>query len=616
MDKARQLEIIKKKISKMSEKQRLAFIKKKIAKKNAKDRDSKSKLEKDRPSIMEDKDTVVTEKDAKLLSKIYYEDGMVFGRDGIYHHLKTLYPDTIVTKDGVPAGVKTNPERPSRRVVMKWLSKQKLHQEFSGTKSGGTTNYFVPVKPFKSMSIDLIDFNFKPSGTLRYIIVLVDNFSRQMLTTPITGKTAEKTAKGMENLFKQIKEKHGQEAFDKIKYINSDDGPEFKGDFDKLLKAQTNEGRKNGIQRRRTLGGSPAQNGLVEKMNHRLKRIMAKLIKINGGSWSKHLQNATRINNKQIIRTTGYTPDDALKLKPNEYEKLIDNVKANHDDDIIVRKDIYKAGDKVRLKLNKGTLGKSSTPSWSDKVYTVGDVIKSKNPQIADKYKVVGRAQDQLYSRNDLQKIIEVEEIPRKKKLTQKEKEEIADYLRLDEDSIVDGAFSDAVLKERKARFDLEFPDGFKKGNEKMTKQLLRLDEESKQGNKGEKVVRAKRTRKQTKVLDPSLNPSDSQLRGKKKMEEYEVEKLVDTRIEDGDKEYLVKWVGYNSNENTWEKEFREKKGKKKRERNIPKKFVDMFQRNKDEPQANTEKKSDKTLKKKQREVEVKTRKKGNKLFE
>ena len=35
-DKAKQLEIIKKKISKMSEKQRLAFIKKKIAKKDAK----------------------------------------------------------------------------------------------------------------------------------------------------------------------------------------------------------------------------------------------------------------------------------------------------------------------------------------------------------------------------------------------------------------------------------------------------------------------------------------------------------------------------------------------------------------------------------------------------
>ena len=84
---------------------------------------------------------------------------------------------------------------------MKWISKQKLAQQFSQTRSGGTTNYFVPVSPFHSMSVDLIDFNFKPSGNLKYIIVLVDNFSRKMFTAPITGKTADKTTKGMEKIF-------------------------------------------------------------------------------------------------------------------------------------------------------------------------------------------------------------------------------------------------------------------------------------------------------------------------------------------------------------------------------------------------------------------------------
>ena len=536
---------------------------------------------------------------------------MTFGRDGIYHHLKSLYPDTEIIEDGKPAGIKTNPERPSRRVVMKWLDKQKLQQEFAQTRSGGTTNYFVPVSPFHSMSIDLIDFNFKPSGQYRYIIVLVDNFSRKMFSTPITGKTAEKTALGMKKLFQQIKETQGKEAFDKIKYINSDDGSEFKGDFDILLKAQTNDKRKNGIKRHRTLGGSPAQNGLVEKMNGRLKMIMAKLIKINGGSWTTHLQKATKIQNKQLIRTTKYTPDEALELKPDEYKKLIDNVKANQDEDIIVVKDIYNIGDKVRLKLNKGTLGKSSTPSWSEKVYSVGKVIKSENPQIADKYKIVGRAQDQRYSRNDLQKIIEVEEIPRK--FTKKELQEISEYLRLDEDSIVDGAFTDKVLRTKKARFDLEFPDGFKKGDEKTTKQLERLEEQSKEGNEGEKVKRPTRMRKQTKVLDPSLNPSDSQLRGKDKMQEFKIEKLVGTRYKGKNIEYLVKWVDYDDDENTWEKEFIMEK--KKRKRNIGKEFVDKFIAETEEPKSNTTvKKTNKTLPKSNKTTNVNTRQKGRKL--
>lgn len=603
-DKAKQLEIIKKKIAGMTEKQRLAFIKKKIAKKEAKKKSKSQQLEKDRPSIIEDDEIVVSDKHAKILSKLYYKDGMTFGRDALYHHLKTLYPD----------GSPQEKDRPPRRVVMKWLSKQKLQQEFAQTRSGGTTNYFVPTKPFKSMSIDLIDFNFKPSGNLRYIIVLVDNFSRKMFTTPITAKTAEKSAKGMEKLFEQIKTQNGQTAFDSIKYINSDDGSEFKGDFDTLLKAQTNEKRKNGIDRRRTLGGNPAQNGLVERQNGKLKMLIAKLIKINGGSWNTHLKKATDIVNKQYIRTTKYTPNEALELKEDEYQKLIDNVKANQDDDIIVTKDIYKVGDSVRLKLNKGTLGKSSTPNWSEKVYEVGAVIKSKNPQIADKYKIVGRAQDQRYSRNDLQKVKEVEKIPRR--FTKKELAEIAKYLRLDEDSIVDGAFSDEVLKEQKARFDLEFPDGFKKGDEKTTKQLERLEEESKQGNEGEKVKRPTRLKQKPQVLDPSKNPSDSELRGKDKMEEFKIEKLVGTRYKGKNIEYLVKWVGYDDDENTWEKEFITVKGKKKRERNIPLQFVEAFKREVDEPKANTQKISNKTLNNaRQLSSTVNTRRKGRKLM-
>lgn len=39
-------------------------------------------------------------------------------------------------------------------------------------------------------------------------------------------------------------------------------------------------------------------------------------------------------------------------------------------------------------------------------------------------------------------------------------------------------------------------------------------------------------------------------------MSEYEVEKVVDSRLnKKGKMEYLIKWVGYDSSQNTWEPE-------------------------------------------------------------
>ena len=36
-------------------------------------------------------------------------------------------------------------------------------------------------------------------------------------------------------------------------------------------------------------------------------------------------------------------------------------------------------------------------------------------------------------------------------------------------------------------------------------------------------------------------------------IKEYKVEKVIDDRIRKGKQEFLVKWEGYDSDENTWE---------------------------------------------------------------
>ena len=59
--------------------------------------------------------------------------------------------------------------------------------------------------------------------------------------------------------------------------------------------------------------------------------------------------------------------------------------------------------------------------------------------------------------------------------------------------------------------------------------------------------AKPKRKRKQVQKLDPS------NVIHKKRVKEYEVEKVIDDRIRKGKQEFLVKWKGYSADENTWE---------------------------------------------------------------
>ena len=155
---------------------------------------------------------------------------MAFGRDGLYEYMKKKYD-----------------KPPTKRVVLKWLSQQKLQQEFKQTRKGGTADFFHPVSPFHSISIDLIDYNNKPAQiNRRYIVVCVDNFSRKMYCEAITSKEPKKTTPAMKKILDKIKSEHNAVP----KYIITDDGGEFKGKFIPMLKAQ-------GIDIRRTLGGHP-----------------------------------------------------------------------------------------------------------------------------------------------------------------------------------------------------------------------------------------------------------------------------------------------------------------------------------------------------------------------
>ncbi len=433
---------------------------------------------------------VISDKDRAIIQKAYYDDGMCFGRDGLFEYLK-----------------KSMEKPPSRRVVASWLSRQKLQQEFKGTRNGGTTDFFRPTVPFQSLSIDLIDFNNKPAQSNRkYILVVVDNFSRKMYCETLTSKEPVKSSPKMDKILQRIKSEHGKVP----KFIISDDGSEWKGVFDSMLKEKY-----PGLERKRTLGGQPDQNGLCERANGKLKMLLAKNKMIHGGDWYDNLPRSLNAYNNQYNRMTKFDPSQALDLKTDEeQQELRDNVFKQHEEQLQRARQpeqLFKVGDKVRVKLNKGTLGKASTPSWSSTIYTIGKVVrrsKTDAPTVATKYKVKELAQDQNYSRKDLQ-IVEgtPEPIPVKPKKTV-ERERLL---------TTEGTFT-TIEKQNEVR--------------------------------EERQSRRARNQPSTFTFEQE-GASDKQRKAAR--EEFEVEKIVSRKKEGNKWMYEVKWKGYDSKANTFQ---------------------------------------------------------------
>ena len=419
----------------------------------------------------------VLKRDVERLKQVYYNEGYTLGRDALHGILKGKYKDP-----------------PSKRAIMAWLKHQKLHQLYAQAKNTDTVQSFTPVTPIHSLSADLIDFTNKPAQQFRYILVVVDNFSRYMFAKAITSKTHGTVAKAMGEILDEVKEEFNK----KPQFVLSDDGGEFKGDYIKLLESR-------GIKKKRTLAGAPQSNGMVERANGKLKMLLSQNKEIFKGTWKSNLNKGIRIYNEYKNRTIGYSPKAAVNLKTkNEIYDLVSNVKKTQLVENRPQVVDYKVGDRVRIKVPKGKLDKMSTPNWSDKIHKIKEVVR-KDAMIASKYIIEGLAEDKRYARADLQIIYgKVEDIPQIKK-PKKDREEL-DIQTDDEDD-------DATPKIRRSSRTAVAPS-----------------------------TAAPRTLRSRDKKDTKAKNDD---------DDYEIEKLLDY----DKKEDLVKirWKGYSSKFDTWE---------------------------------------------------------------
>lgn len=222
----------------------------------------------------------------------------------------------------------------------------------------------VVVKGLRDLyQVDLIEMipYARVNKGFRYILIVIDVFSKYVWAFPVRRKTAEHVVEAMAKVFTSPK--------NIPKNVQSDEGTEFyNSKFENLMK-------KYKINHYSSF--SPLKCSVVERVNRTLKNMMYKEFSLQGSyDWLNLLP--------KIVRKYNNTNHSTIKMKPvnvnkkNEkrllksvygYLKVIDR-----------RKSKFKVGDFVRISKYRHVFSKSYKPNWTNEIFKIVE-IKETNPR-------------------------------------------------------------------------------------------------------------------------------------------------------------------------------------------------------------------------------------------
>ena len=188
--------------------------------------------------------------------------------------------------------------------------------------------------------LDLKDYGPENNRGYRYILVIIDNFSKFGWTIPLKNKNAQTIKDSFENIIISFKRKPN--------LIETDRGKEF---YNNIFQEFLNKNNIKLYSRNSSLGAV-----FAERFNRTIRNLLKKIVFEKGdGNWIDVLPTITKQYNNRIHSSTKLTPIQA-SLKKNEgfvYKNLLDKRKKI--------KPKYEIGDLVRTADLKKTFSKSDT---------------------------------------------------------------------------------------------------------------------------------------------------------------------------------------------------------------------------------------------------------------
>ena len=207
--------------------------------------------------------------------------------------------------------------------------------------------------------LDLKDYGPENNRGYRYVLVIIDNFSKYRWTVPLKNKNAQTTKDSFESILISSKRRP--------KLIESDRGKEF---YNNTFQDFLNKNNIKIYSRNTSLGAV-----FAERFNRTNRDLLKKIVFEQGDAkWIDVLPKITKQYNNRIYSSTKLTPIQA-SLKKNEgyvYKNLLDKRKKI--------KSKFQINDLVRTADLKKTFSNGDTTNWSYKLYKITERINDTIP--------------------------------------------------------------------------------------------------------------------------------------------------------------------------------------------------------------------------------------------
>lgn len=195
------------------------------------------------------------------------------------------------------------------------------------------------------------------NNKFRYLITIIDTFSKYAWGVPVKNKTAEEVTKAFSKIL---------EGARKPKNLQTDDGKEF---FNQKFKSLMDKHHINHYSTYSVLKAS-----IVERFNRTLKSMMWKEFSANGSyNWIDIIKTLIKSYNNKVHRTIKMRPSDVTRKNSQELLKTA----YNHLKVLAPSK--FSVGDLVRISKYKHVFEKGYTPNWTTEIFKV-TTVQNTNP--------------------------------------------------------------------------------------------------------------------------------------------------------------------------------------------------------------------------------------------